>query len=123
MWIRLSCEDTRAAFKKSAFTGTAFTGFMWTMGQNDAKHVCLPTKALPCGWPLNAKWSYTADLYSAAGAFSSSDSFRLAMPTTVSTTNPKILYYYLSHCFTSSSSSCSLAGGIQVSTATCCFGV
>ena len=25
---------------------------MWTISQNDAKHVCLHTKAFPYGWPL-----------------------------------------------------------------------
>ena len=28
-------------FQRSAFSGAAFTGSMWTIGQNDAKHVHL----------------------------------------------------------------------------------
>ena len=37
---------------ETRFQKSAFTGSMWTIGQNDAKHVRLHTKAFPCGWPL-----------------------------------------------------------------------
>ena len=40
-------------FQKSAFSGAAFTGSMWTVGQNDAKHVYLHRKVFPSGWPLS----------------------------------------------------------------------
>ena len=39
-------------FQKSAFSGSAFAGFVWTVGPNDAKHVRLHKKTFPCGWPL-----------------------------------------------------------------------
>ena len=42
-------------FKKRASSGSAFTGFVWTIGQNDAKRVCLYQKVFPCGWPLRIK--------------------------------------------------------------------
>ena len=39
-------------FQKSAFSGSAFAGFVWTVGPNDAKHVRLHKKTFPCGRPL-----------------------------------------------------------------------
>ena len=40
-------------FQKALFSGNAFTVFVWTIGQNDAKHLHWNQKASPCGRPLN----------------------------------------------------------------------
>ena len=44
-----SHPETR--FQKSAFTGTAFIGSMWMIGQNNAKHAHLDKRGFPCGRP------------------------------------------------------------------------
>ena len=54
-------SQTRAVFgffrfQKSAFSGSAFAGFVWTVGPNDAKHVRLHKKTFPCGRPLSFKY-------------------------------------------------------------------
>ena len=39
-------------FSKSVFSGTAFTKSVWTVGQNNAIHVCFHKRAFSCGRPL-----------------------------------------------------------------------
>ena len=41
-------------FQKTPFSCDAFTGFVWTIGQNDAKHLRFNQKTAPCGRALNA---------------------------------------------------------------------
>ena len=40
-------------FQKSAFSGAAFSGSVWTVSQNDAKHVRFSNRAFSCGRPLS----------------------------------------------------------------------
>ena len=52
-------------FQKSAFSGAAFSGSVWRVGQNDAVCVCFRKRAFSCGWPLSFMsmdtplWRYT----------------------------------------------------------------
>ena len=40
-------------FQKTPFSCDAFTGFVWTIGQNDAKHLRFNQKTAPCGRALS----------------------------------------------------------------------
>ena len=66
MRIRCSHEKGRAVFldfftlrpifKKCAFSGAAFSGSVWTVGQNDAIRVRFRKRAFSSGWPICLLW-------------------------------------------------------------------
>ena len=54
MWIRCPRENPRVPFQnvftlRPGFKKSAFTGSIWMISQNDAKHVRLHKKLFPCG--------------------------------------------------------------------------